>query len=129
MTDQKAKPANEDKTDAMTKADPRLSAPATKPQLSGAQSAVEKAAGSRTPSEVDERVAFAVALVAANPYLSRLKPGEPFFVLRAQDALAPQMVKNWAERAKENHLPTEKYLGAYRVAAEMEKWPFRKMPD
>lgn len=61
--------------------------------------------------------------------LDKLKPGEPFFVLRAQDKLAPTLVRDWALMAKLNGAPDEKILEAQETAAEMENWPNRKFPD
>lgn len=77
--------------------------------------------GPKTPADAP--------LVAKNPYLARVKPDEPFFVLRGQDALAPQFVREWAEKAKSHGLPTEKYLHAMKVATDMEHYPHRKLPD
>lgn len=61
--------------------------------------------------------------------LEKLQPGEPFFVLRAQDMLAPFVVRYWAEVARLEGIPEEKYIEALATADEMEKWPHRKMPD
>jgi hypothetical protein len=54
---------------------------------------------------------------------------EPLFVMRAQDALAPELVREWANRAEANGCPAEKTAGARQLADQMEAWPNRKMPD
>lgn len=61
--------------------------------------------------------------------LEKLHPGEPFFVLRAQDQLAPRTIRAWARDARQHGLPNEKYKEALQTANEMELWPNRKMPD
>lgn len=47
---------------------------------------------------------------------------EPLFVLRAQDMLGPEMVREWAYRAKVMGVPSEKIDEARRCADEMEDW-------
>ena len=42
---------------------------------------------------------------------NKLKPGEPYFVLRAQDTLASSLVRAWASLAKANGLSEEKFPG------------------
>lgn len=54
---------------------------------------------------------------------------EPLFVLRAQDKLAPIVVKLWAELAAHHGAGLEKVHEAKRLAFEMEQWPNRKYPD
>jgi hypothetical protein len=64
--------------------------------------------------------------------LAKVKPGEPFFTLRAQDLLAPWAVRQWAARAQENGTPQEKIDAALALAAEMEEWARKnsaKVPD
>jgi hypothetical protein len=61
--------------------------------------------------------------------LPRLAPGEPYFVLRAQDRLAPEHVESWAVEAALNGCPAAKVAQARRIAAAMRRWPRRKMPD
>ena len=61
--------------------------------------------------------------------LQKAADNEPVFVLRAQDALAPVIVRYWAVMAKEHGLSKEKYDEAMLTALEMEKWPGRKLPD
>lgn len=55
--------------------------------------------------------------------------GEPFFILRAQDALAVHFVKEWAERAEGAGSPPSKVQNAHRVARAMRQWPVKKVPD
>lgn len=54
---------------------------------------------------------------------------EPIFVLRSQDILAPQLVRQWAERAASTNCPGDKVQGAKDFAEVMEKWPIKKYPD
>lgn len=61
--------------------------------------------------------------------LAKLKPGEPYFVLRGQDTLAPDLVREWASFAAADGCPQEKLDDANRIADAMEAWPHRKAPD
>lgn len=61
--------------------------------------------------------------------LDKLKPGEPFFVLRAQDLLAPILVDQWAAMAKAGGTPQAKVDEARATADAMAGWPERKHPD
>lgn len=61
---------------------------------------------------------------------------EPIFVLRGQDKLAPELVREWARRFATHHLYMQqgtywnkKYREAMALADAMEAWPNRKMPD
>lgn len=47
---------------------------------------------------------------------------EPLFTLRAQDRLAPEIVREWAYRALKLGVPLEKVDGARRIADAMENW-------
>lgn len=63
----------------------------------------------------------------------RAEPNEPIFVLRAQDIIAPEIVREWAFRAKKAGAPREKVDEARRLADQMEDWQIendrRKVPD
>ncbi len=48
--------------------------------------------------------------------------GEPIFILRGQDALAPQVVDLWALSASMLHTDSKKVKSAHKVADEMRKW-------
>jgi hypothetical protein len=61
--------------------------------------------------------------------LAKLAPDEPFFVLRAQDAEAADLVELWALRARAGGCPLDKATEAMQVADEMRRWPRRKHPD
>lgn len=61
--------------------------------------------------------------------LEKLHPGEPFFVLRGQDRLAPMMVSLWTALAQLHGMNREKINEALDTAAAMENWPKRKYPD
>lgn len=57
---------------------------------------------------------------------------EPLFVLRAQDILAPEIVREWAFRAVAAGTPIEKVDEARRVADAMENYQIthrKKVPD
>lgn len=60
-------------------------------------------------------------------------PNEPIFVLRAQDIIAPEIVREWAYRAKKAGAPKEKVDEARALANQMEDWQIendrRKVPD
>jgi hypothetical protein len=63
----------------------------------------------------------------------KAEPDEPIFVLRAQDILAPEMVREWAYRAAVLGSPREKIVEARKLADRMEDWQIehgrRKVPD
>lgn len=61
--------------------------------------------------------------------LARAADDEPIFVLRAQDRLAPFVVRYWAAQAEKWGTPREKLDEALALAAQMEAWPNRKRPD
>lgn len=61
--------------------------------------------------------------------LTKLGPEEPYFVLRAQDAEAADLVELWALRAKAGGCPLDKVNEALAVAEDMRRWPTRKVPD
>ena len=61
--------------------------------------------------------------------LARLAPDEPYFVLRAQDRLAPEQIEAWAIEAQLNGCGPGKVAEARRIAAAMRHWSKRKMPD
>lgn len=54
---------------------------------------------------------------------------EPIFVLRAQDNLAPELIREWAYRARYHGCPKEKTDEALKLADLMAAWPNRKYPD
>jgi hypothetical protein len=57
---------------------------------------------------------------------------EPTFVLRAQDSIAPEIVREWAFRAARDGAPREKIVAARKIADDMEDWQLehhRKVPD
>jgi hypothetical protein len=56
-------------------------------------------------------------------------PQEPVFVLRGQDALAPEVVLYWVALAIRHGVPDEKVQEARRWAEEMREWQPRKVPD
>jgi len=61
--------------------------------------------------------------------LDRLASGEPYFVLRAQDRLAPELIETWAVEAELNDCPPQKVASARAVAKAMRGWRKRKLPD
>ena len=62
--------------------------------------------------------------------IAKAADDEPVFVLRAQDMLAPDIVREWAKRAAyllgPNHPKVQESL---KLASLMEQWPTRKYPD
>lgn len=59
-------------------------------------------------------------------------PDEPLFVLRAQDIMAPELVRKWARGAVLIGVGEDKILEAFKVAEDMEKWQTankKKVPD
>jgi len=66
------------------------------------------------------------------PCYDKAGPNEPVFTLRAQDALAPEIVREWAYRAQAAGTPREKVNEARKCADEMEDWQIantKKVPD
>jgi hypothetical protein len=66
------------------------------------------------------------------PTLEKVGEDEPVFVLRAQDMLGPEIVREWAYRAAVEGSPREKIEEARRIADQMEDWQIahrRKVPD
>lgn len=61
--------------------------------------------------------------------IASLKPGEPFFVLRAQDAVAGDAVRGWASLAHAAGAPAEALELALQHADRMDAWPQKKKPD
>lgn len=61
--------------------------------------------------------------------LGKAQDDEPIFVLRAQDRLAPALVRRWADEAERAGCPAGKVAEARTVADAMERWPTRKLPD
>lgn len=63
---------------------------------------------------------------------SNVPEEEPVFVLRAQDIVAPEIVREWAYRAAMMGTPREKIVEARKLADAMEDWQIahhRKVPD
>lgn len=54
---------------------------------------------------------------------------EPVFVLRAQDALAADLVELWAMRAQSMDCTWDKVRSAHAIADEMRRFRKRKNPD
>lgn len=61
--------------------------------------------------------------------LERVHPGEPIFVLRAQDITADGLVDQWVNRAAKRGCPEAKVAGARLIAEAFRLWPKRKLPD
>lgn len=64
---------------------------------------------------------------------ARAQDNEPLFVLRATDALAPAVVRTWADVAESKGTPPTKIAEARQLADEMEIWAKEhggpKVPD
>ena len=64
--------------------------------------------------------------------LKKAAEDEPIFVLRAQDKLAPNVVRHWAREAHNYGTPITKVNEAFGLANMMESWQdqnFKKVPD
>jgi hypothetical protein len=61
--------------------------------------------------------------------LGKAAPSEPVFILRAQDALAADLVEKWAIWAQAAGCGNDKVREARDLAEEMRRWPVRKNPD
>ena len=61
--------------------------------------------------------------------LTKAKDDEPIFVLRAQDRLAADAVRHWADRAEQSGSTPAKVAEAREIADAMDRWPSRKLPD
>jgi hypothetical protein len=60
--------------------------------------------------------------------LTPIAPGEPIFVLRATDKLAPRLVRQWARLAASHGCGAAKVAEAEACAEAMERWPHRAYP-
>lgn len=69
------------------------------------------------------------ALIDPNSCLNRAQFGEPIFVLRAQDSLAAELVRDWANKAEATSCPPAKVKEARELADAMDAFPGRKNPD
>lgn len=66
------------------------------------------------------------------PEFEKADMDEPLFVLRAQDKLAPVVVRLWALHATMHHVPREKVIEARGLADRMDAWQAlhgSKVPD
>jgi hypothetical protein len=81
---------------------------------------------SHGPREENRRI---MATKSTDMCLQKAAEDEPIFVLRAQDMLAPAVVRQWANMAKDHGCSQEKVMEAYALADRMEAWPTRKFPD
>jgi hypothetical protein len=99
-------------------------------------------------SVLNER-GFTICKVKSGGCLGKAHPDEPLFILRAHDTVAPLMVKQWARHAAmlnsevtDHGTETKpdirvhvkpafrvKHDEALQLAAAMEKWHDRKIPD
>ena len=71
--------------------------------------------------------------------LKKATDDEPIFVLRAQDQLSADCVRDWAQKfmfinTDENGVwlsekAEKKYNAALSTAYDMERWPVKKLPD
>lgn len=61
--------------------------------------------------------------------LGKADPEEPVFILRGQDALAADLVDEWAKRAQAAGCGMAKVMEAMNLANQMRNWPVHKMPD
>ncbi len=66
------------------------------------------------------------------PCYDKAAPDEPVFVLRGQDVLAPEIIREWAYRAQMLGTPVAKVVEAQALADKIEEWQIanqKKVPD
>ena len=61
--------------------------------------------------------------------VEKADPDEPLFVLRGQDILAPEIVREWAHRLRVSGGDAAKVIDALNIADRMEEWQVKKLPD
>lgn len=61
--------------------------------------------------------------------LRKLKPGEPWFIVRGQDRLAAGTVRFWANQAESIGAPDSKVASARRCAHAIREYTPKKIPD
>lgn len=59
---------------------------------------------------------------SAEEFLRSVRPGEPVFILRAQDKIAPDVIDAWLDMAAHHDAPSEKLDDAERILAEFREW-------
>ena len=72
------------------------------------------------------------AAILSQGCLGKADDDEPLFVLRGNDALAPEAVRHWADMAADAGTPPDKVSGARVVADQMQAWAETrgsKIPD
>jgi hypothetical protein len=69
--------------------------------------------------EAEERV---MGLKRNDGCLAKVADDEPIFVLRAQDRLAPGLIRRWADLAETYGCPAGKVKEARELALQMEEW-------
>ena len=57
-----------------------------------------------------------------------IHPDEPLFTLRARDAVAAGIVRQWANKALSAGASTAKVAGAKELANLMDVWPVKQVP-
>jgi hypothetical protein len=71
-------------------------------------------------------------LANPNSCINKAAADEPIFVLRAQDILAPEVVRRWARLARSRGTSEIKAAEAFALADQMEIWQVdhtAKVPD
>jgi hypothetical protein len=63
-----------------------------------------------------------MSLKSDDKCLEKVADNEPIFVLRAQDILAPRVVRYWARLADQSGVPREKVAEAHKLADWMLDW-------
>lgn len=102
------------------------------PQPLGAGSAANAIIeNSRLRSQI-ETLEKQIALLSNPDVKGGPEKEEPIFVLRARDALAPEIVREWAFRARRLGVRPDKWASAKKIADAMEDWQIanaRRVPD
>lgn len=69
------------------------------------------------------------AAIQGKGCLGKAHPDEPVFILRDQDLLASELVRQWAHSDRRLGCSPEKVQEALDCAKAMSQWPNRKYPD
>lgn len=70
-----------------------------------------------------------LAAITTNGTTRLIPHDEPVFLIRAQDAVGGDVVRDWANRAEAIGASAEIVQSAREHAAKMDAWPHKKKPD
>lgn len=95
---------------------------------------IDEFLSANVPTESRAQVGHFITKFIGTTKLAPTLTGEPVFVLRGQDRIAPFIVRKWADEAEAHGCPKDKVDGADRDAALMIAWQIKnplgvKAPD